>query len=517
MKFIYKSVFVASMLIAFGCNDDFETTVDEIQITSGDANFSKYVAIGNSLTSGYADNALYRSGQENSFPAIIARQMSAAGGGEFLQPLMPEDDMGGFSDLGLPGKLTLQIVNGAPTPVPSAPGGTFQSTFVQGQFNNMGVPGAKSYHLVAPGYGNPAGVAQGLANPYFARFASSPNTSVLADVMAQQPTFFTLWIGNNDVLSFASSGGVGVNQQGNLDPSTYGGNDLSDPQMVGGVLNSILENLVLTGGAKGAIANIPDVTSIPFLTTVPAKPLAPTNASYAAQIPMLNEFYGQLNQVFAALGVPERQISFDAAGASGIVFVDDSLPDLSAQMASVLTQVGVPAQQAQLLGSIFGQARQSKEGDLIPLTMSSKIGTVDTQRVAQLMQMGLSQEMAGQLSVVGLTYPADAWVLSQDEVAQATATTNAINNIIAQLASNYQLALVDMNRKMTTLQGGIQFNGVDYNASFITGGAFSLDGVHLNSRGYAMISNYFIDAINAKYGSTLRQVNANNYPGIQFP
>src|SRR5690606_9310512 len=153
----------------------------------------------------------------------------------------------------------------------------------------------------------------------------------------------------------------------------------------GGVLNSIFENLVLNGGAKGAVANIPYVTSIPYFTTVPAKPLAPTNASYAAQIPMLSQFYGQLNQVFAGLGVPERQISFDPNGASGIVFVDDSLPDLSAQIAGILTQLGADPQQAQLLGSTFGQVRQSKQGDLIPLSMSSRIGQVDTDRVAALM------------------------------------------------------------------------------------------------------------------------------------
>ena len=516
MKILYKSIFVSAILLAFGCNDDFENPVEDIVITNGDANFSKYVAIGNSLTSGYADNALYLSGQENSYPAIIAQQMAAAGGGAFTQPLMP-DDIGGFADLGVPGKLTLQIVNGSPTPVPSASQTSFQSSFVQGPFNNMGVPGAKSFHLVAPGYGNPAGIAQGLANPYFARMATSAQTSIMADVMAQQPTFFTLWIGNNDVLSFATSGGVGTNQAGNLNPATYGGNDISDPQVVGGVIQQILDNLVVNGGAKGAIANIPNVTSIPFFTTVPARPLAPTNTSYASQIPMLNQFYGQLNQIFAALGVPERQITFNDAGASGIVFVDDSLPNLAAQIAGIMTQAGVPAAQAQLMGATFGQVRQSRPGDLIPLTMSSRIGTVDTGRVASLMQMGLTQEQAGQLSVIGLTYPADAWVLSQDEVAQVTTAVNAMNGAIAQLASNYHLALVDMNSNMGDLQSGIMFNGVGYNAGFITGGAFSLDAVHLNGRGYAMIANYFIDAINNKYGSNLRQVNVNNYAGVNLP
>ena len=516
MKILYKSIFFAALLIAFGCDEDFENSVQDTAVSSGDANFSKYVALGNSLTSGYADNALYSSMQQNSFPAIIAGQMAAAGGGAFSQPLMP-DDIGGFADLGVPGRLTLQIVNGSPVPVASAAQASFQSSFVQGPFNNMGVPGAKSFHLVAPGYGNPAGLPTGQANPYFARFATSATTSVFADAMAQQPTFFTLWIGNNDVLSFATSGGVGTNQAGNMDPSTYGGNDISAPQVVGGVIQQMLENLVNTGGAKGAIANIPNVTSIPFFTTVPAKPLAPTNQAYAAQISTLNQFYGSINQVFAALQVPERQIFFDANGASGIVFKDDSLPDLSAQMAAVLQQVGVSPQQAQLLGSIFGQARQSKAGDMIPLTMSSKIGTVDTNRVAELMAMGLPQEQAGQLSVVGFTYPADAWVLSQDEVAQVSTAVAQYNTAIAQLAANYGLALVDMNSKMGELQSGIMYNGVNYNADFITGGAFSLDGVHLNGRGYAMIANYFIDAINAKFGSTLYHVNPNNYSGIDLP
>lgn len=516
MKLIYKSIFVTALLIAFGCDDDFENTVDDVVITNGDADFSTYVSIGNSLTSGFADNALYSSGQANSFPAIIAGQMSAAGGGAFTQPLMP-DDIGGFSDLGVAGKLTLQIVDGSAAPVPTPSQTTFQSSFVQGPFNNMGVPGAKSFHLVAPGYGNPAGVAQGLANPYFARMATSASTSIMADVMAQQPTFFTLWIGNNDVLSFATSGGIGTNQTGNLDPTTYSGNDITDPQVVAGVMDGILENLVVNGGAKGAIANIPNVTTIPYFTTVPAKPLSPANASYAAQIPTLTEFYGQLNAVFAALGVPERQVTFSTDAASGIVFVDDSLPNLSAQITAVMTQAGVPAQQAALLGSIFGQVRQSNENDLIPFTMSSRIGTVDTDRAQELMAMGLPQAQAGQLSVIGLTYPMDAWVLSQDEISQVATATSAINGAISQLAGAYQLALIDMNSKMSELQGGITYNGVDYTTTFASGGAFSLDGVHLTSRGYALIANYFIDGINAKYGSNLRHVNINNYPGIDFP
>ena len=64
---------------------------------------------------------------------------------------------------------------------------------------------------------------------------------------------------------------------------------------------------------------------------------------------------------------------------------------------------------------------------------------------------------------------------------------------------------------------GIQFDGVKYTAKFVTGGSFSLDGVHLTGRGYAIIANEFIKSINRTYGSTLPQVNVNSYSGVTFP
>jgi hypothetical protein len=53
-------------------------------------------------------------------------------------------------------------------------------------------------------------------------------------------------------------------------------------------------------------------------------------------------------------------------------------------------------------------------------------------------------------------------------------------------------------------------------AQYVTGGAFSLDGVHPSARGYALIANKFLEAINAKYGSTFKPVDLGTYP-IQYP
>src|SRR5690606_25680079 len=108
--------------------------------------------------------------------------------------------------------------------------------------------GAKSFHFVAPGYGNPQGVPLGKANPYFARMASSPNATILSDAAVQNPTFFTLSeIGGNDVLAYATSGGTGVDQTGNFDPSSYGGNDITDPNVFAQVFSGQVDVLTANG------------------------------------------------------------------------------------------------------------------------------------------------------------------------------------------------------------------------------------------------------------------------------
>ena len=77
-----------------------------------------------------------------------------------------------------------------------------------GPFNNLGVPGARSFHLVAPGYGNINNVILGLANPYAVRLTgSTPDATLLELAVNQSPTFVSLWIGANDVLSYSTSGG----------------------------------------------------------------------------------------------------------------------------------------------------------------------------------------------------------------------------------------------------------------------------------------------------------------------
>lgn len=488
-----KKIIIPSLalLSIISCKTDFDTDVADISITNGEADFSNYVALGNSLTSGYRDGSLYLDGQIESYPNIIATQMQRAGGGAFTQPLMP-NNIGGFTNMaGFNGKLTLQLINGSLTPIPSAPTETLDQ--LSGSFNNMGVPGAKSFHLITNGYGT--------LNPYFTRFASSTTTSVLADAMAQKPTFFSLWIGNNDVLSYATSGGTGTDQTGNYNPATYGSNDITDPQVLTNSIKAIIDGMASAGATKGVIANIPNVTDIPFFTTIPYNAIPLSNE----QATTLNaSLLNNLKTALTALGEGDR-INLATAGQNPVLIKDKDLTDLSSQITAVLTSAGLDSATATQLGTIYGQARHATSNDYVLLTTRSVINT--------------SPSIAPNLNY-GISYPLEnAHILTANEVNKIQIATNAYNTQIKALADAYGLAFVDANAKMAELSknSGISFNGVKYTTTFVTGGAFSLDGVHLTGRGYAVIANEFIKAINNQYKSNLPQVNPNNYSGITFP
>ena len=509
MKKLYISTIAATLLLAVSCQTDFENSTEDVVATSGEANFSKYIALGNSLTSGYRDNALYIDGQNESYPNIVANQMKLAGGGDFIQPLMSDNNggmvMGGTTILGT--KLFIDsFANGSPVlkNVEATPT-TDVTKKLTGTINNMGVPGAKSFHLITPGYGSLNALEPDTSNPYYVRFATSETSTIAGDAAAQKPTFFSLWIGNNDVLSYATSGGSGVDQKGNTNPATYGSNDISDPAVVAGSIKSVLDAMKAAGATKGVIGNIPYVTSIPYFTTVPYNPLTPV--ALGSNIASLNaNLYGPLANVFTAFGEGNRIKLLSSTAANPILIKDNAAIDRSNEIRTALTpKLGLDL--ATAYGQIFGKARQATPEDYVLLTASAVIAKPNANAPAPL-------------NVNGVSYPLEnQYVLTKTEAALVKTAVDAYNSQIANLASSYGLAFVNANAKMIELNSmsGIQFDGVKYTAKFVTGGTFSLDGVHLTGRGYAVVANEFLKAINGKYRSNLPMVSPNSYSGVKFP
>jgi len=486
MKNINKYLSIGlSALLLWSC------TYEEPEIkqpSSGSADFSKLVSVGNSLTAGFMDNALYNQGQRNSYPALLAMQMQLVGGttDSFDQPDINSDvGFSGFAPDGTTPLGHLRLVGTAPAPiVPGELPGPYTGN--KSELNNFGVPGITLGTALIPDTGTPGNP---LENGLYTRFASSPGTSTIigdaAAAMADGGTFFTFWLGNNDVLGYATGGAA--NEAILTDETTFAARlDAA----LGAMLAAAPE-------AEGLVANIPDVLSIPFFKLVPfnALPLDQATADQA------NSGYTDYNAgLAAALGAQiideneyNRRIINFTAGQNGFVIEDDELTDINAASGGLIP---------------LPNLRQTESTDLIPLPVASTLGTLeDPNNPASVRGVGVA---LGDESVVT---PAELNVIQT--------STESFNNIIADAVANNsdRLVLFDANGLLKNLvENGATLNGSALDASIIPPfGAFSTDGVHPNSRGYAFVANSMIETINNKFNSSIPLLNPNNYPGNSLP
>ncbi len=464
--------YVATFSLVFtSCtNDDYQKPINPVNVpalTAGTADFSNYVAVGNSLTAGFADGALFMKAQENSITNLLANKFAMAGGGAFTQPMMA-DNVGGL----LLGGTMIQgprlYFNGAgPAPVNAMPTTEIIGS-TPGPYNNMGVPGAKVGHLLYNGYGNVANLLTNppTANPYFVRMASSPTATVLGDAMAQAPTFFSLWIGANDVLGYALSGGDGTNP---ITPSA-GPPGFGFDQSYGAIVTTLT-----SGGAKGVVLNIPYITSLPYFTTIPYDAV-PLDAATATQLNTGFASYNTALDYLASISViPQAEADMRkvvyAAGQNPVLIMDETLTDLTGINPALVSM------------------RPATANDLIILSAKSFIGTLAVP--------------GNPATVNGVAVPlADKWVLLPSEQQEIATAIDAYNVTIKNMADANGLAFVDANQLMQTVGStGVSFDSFTMTDQYIFGGLFSLDGIHPTARGNAFISNEILKAIDATYGS----------------
>ncbi len=432
---VYAAVAAISLVAA--CKPSIE--IDEPKVTTQQVDFSKYIAVGNSLTAGYADGGLYLEGQVNSFPNMIADKMKRFGGGEFITPYFSESQHNGSGYL----RLTA-LVNGQPVlePVTTAlairgfynnnPEKPLYTKFTGTAINNLGVPGMRLDMSEMPGLGTVAG------NPYFERLLpdnASPLTTYQSYASNQNHTFFSFGLGNNDVLGYALNGAAPT-----LDPTKALISEATFTEKYTNFINALTANQ-----QKGVVSTIPDVTAIPYLTTV-------TNQALLAA-------------ATAAAGMPISAI-----------FIE--------------TKSGT---------------RPATDKDLFVLPFSSS-------------------GLLGKPNALGYPYGLDPrnpvedkFVLDANEVIEVQNRVIALNKVIITIAASKNLAVADVYSFFNKVKTGYNYNGIAISNKFITGNAFSLDGVHLTPMGYAIMANIFIDGINSKYGTNLEKVDATLYHGVLLP
>ena len=449
MKHI-KYILLSAVVLGFtACNDVedvLEANGETVETTmlpalnAGDLDFSNYIAVGPSFSAGVSDGTVFLASQENSWPNIMSKEFAKAGGGEFRQPTM-SDNFGGLALGGTRIVGPRLVFNGSgPAPLESVIGPVTVTTDIlnnpAGPFNNLGVPGARSFHFVAPGYGNLANLQAGLANPYATRLTgSTPNASIIELAASQNPSFFTLSLfGGNDVLGYATGGADQDSDQ------------ITPLATFEGALTIALTALT-ANGAKGVVSGTPHVTDLPYFTSVPynAVPLdgdtaTLVNGAYAAYNGGIQAALAALTGtgLFTAEEAEKRTITF-AAGENAVVIVDEDLTDLGAIN---------PAFAA------LPKYRQATAEDLLVLTSASFIGTL--------------ADPNNPLSVNGVAVPlADRWVVTETELAEIISATDAMNASVEAAAETFGIAYVDLQAILSQASTtGIAFD--DYTLRYST-------------------------------------------------
>lgn len=229
------------VLIAAGC-----AKLDPLApptTSTGEADFSNYVAMGTSVSMGIQSGGLLDQHQLTSVPNLIARQ-AGANGGVFTQPLVASPGIPNLLVLTSLSPLTFGTLPGTP---PSAP---YMPRPADG-YDNLAISDA----VIA------AAIAQPTGFPYFDLVLQGQGT-MLRQCIAQHPTFITVELGVNEAVRPVLLGG---------DPATL----VSVPAFAA-LYEQLMDSLAAGApNAKLALANVPQVTLIPYAATVPPVIQAP--------------------------------------------------------------------------------------------------------------------------------------------------------------------------------------------------------------------------------------------------
>lgn len=421
---------------------------------TGSADFTRYVALGDSLTAGFSSNSLIYTHQATSPGRLLHIQAGADGTFEqpYVEPpgLWPELYLYSLSD-------PLLI---APTLFPElewpdwdfdlqdpAPG-SFPN-FYLGQplaylpYDNLGIPGMGVVEADSVTCDGPLELLT--ASPFYCTILRNPECepvfndpaagvcgptgagshTALEQALVIQPTFMTVWLGSADVLGAVISGVV-------IESVT-----ITPLPVFTAAYPDIIEQ-ISDAGIQMAIANVPDATNTPWATTIPTFLVDPVTGE-----PVYDSGTGELVFLLGTTG----------AGVERTLTMQD--------------RVILPA--SALLS----------DGDGIPVIYGGN----------------------------GTFLPDDV-ILDADELGTIQTRIDGFNAVIATEAQDAGAALVDAYSRMNEIiDDGVILGGLRFTDDFLTGGLFGYDGIHPTNLGYGIVTQWFVDAINRTYGGSIPPVD----------
>jgi hypothetical protein len=152
---------------------------------------------------------------------------------------------------------------------------------------------------------------------------------------------------------------------------------------------------------------------------------------------------------------------------------------------------------------LIGATGPLQQGDFVLLTASTLIATTGT---------GIP---TGGINYLNPSVPSNGqplpenFILRAGEASQTRTQVSGMNAALnAEVAARPYVALVDLNALLNTIAAnGLQIGNNLYTTAYISGGLFSLDGVHPNDLAHAVICNALIDAVNARFGAAIPRLD----------
>ena len=400
----------------------------------GSADFTRFVALGDSYGAGFEAGSLNQTHQPFGWPAIIARQVglqicpttAAATDNCFAIPLI--------SNPGLPGGEL--VFNGSTLVTVPGSGAPLMAGFGR-PYNNLSVPGFTVGAALALTGAEPT---SGLGQAILRGLGTEVNQAI-----ALHPTFIALWLGGNDFLGAVSTGNP---------------NNLTPLATFTTQYNALLDALI--AGAPNAgmvVGNLP----VSFVTP-------PLTARLPAVV-----FDSSFRPVLAGPGGTPIPLFYLPAGTTTPALVPTGSIFLLSSLSRYQQGFGIPPN----LKAVPPFSLLPHTGE--PLT--------------------------------------DAEIITPAEQAVFLQRINDYNTAIAAAASSRNIPVADIKGLFDRMAQPQVFGGVTLTKTWISGGLFSNDGVHLSDIGYTLFANEYIKAINAAYDTeiplaSISQTFQNN--GAQF-
>ncbi len=439
------------------------------------------VTIGDSITMGIQDAGLHEDFQRHTYGYLIARQM---GGQErFQQPYV--------SDPGIcvpPYKYPFTL--GTDTIVAEYWDEEILTNPVEFQnaifpllsnisliipYNNLGINGARLLDIRATGADESAG-----GNNFFFdivlrnQFSAEPST-VVEQAARLSPDYIFLWIGNNDILHVVLNG-AGINGSGFESGATDLPTDTSEFRTL---FETLLQDLL---DITPNIIAVSIPSYLPFVSTLdgifkgdPAVPCVfnPTNFEPVDFDDTAGELYIPL--LLEETGVDHVLLS----GAIEYLHLED--PDGG-------TGLGIP-NATDLMSDPYNYTSVEAE-DLVDA----------------MNNLGLSP--SGE--ILGGEY-----TLTADEESTAQGFITSYNTNIQDLCDTNGVTLLDISRNWWDADGAPDGEGYSGLHALQAPGTttFSLDGVHPNNLGHALIARALIDVLNEEFALGISQIDPADYAG----